>query len=149
MSDRDPPRYTPERPIAWILLFINFLMKCGVDIMPQASRMVGCGVIASADPDLRQKLARRMGLAQDSNDAALVGDIDEKEAAERAASVATSLPSRAAASHTSGLEAPAVEIRGMDSASVDGGAGDAGITYLRWHRPDQLPRERKKRCVAR
>jgi hypothetical protein len=33
MSDSDPPRYTPERPVAWILLFFHHMAR--IDIVPQ------------------------------------------------------------------------------------------------------------------
>ena len=111
MSDSDPPPYTPERPVAWILLFIHHMVKCGVcDIVPQdLSASTGGELISSADPHLRQKLARRMGFAQDPDDVALICAIDEKDEASKCAE-ATSMGVGASAasgdSRTSVLEKP-------------------------------------------
>ena len=111
MSDSDPPPYTPERPVAWILLFIHHMVKCGVcDIVPQdLSASTGGELISSADPHLRQKLARRMGFAQDPDDVALICAIDEKDEASACVEAASKKVGASAAaddSRTSVLEKP-------------------------------------------
>ena len=67
--DADPPRYEARHATSWLVLFITHVASCGAGAVVKNANEPGAEFIDVTDAHFRQKLAKRLGMAQHSADA--------------------------------------------------------------------------------
>ena len=67
--DADPPRYEARRATSWLVLFITHCASCGAGAVIKNANELGAEFVDATDAHFRQKLAKRLGMAQHSADA--------------------------------------------------------------------------------
>ena len=64
MTDVDPPSYDARRATSWLVLFMTHVASCGAGAVIKSSQEPGQSYIDYTDPEFRQKLATRLGMAR-------------------------------------------------------------------------------------
>ena len=78
----DPPRYDERNAMAWLVLFMTHVASNNAAAVTETAELSQGGVIfGHTDPNLRRKMAKRLGMAQHPTDAEVV----QKAVAEAAA----------------------------------------------------------------
>ena len=86
MTDVDPPRYEARHATSWLVLFMTHVASCGAGAVIKSSQEPGQSYIDSSDPEFRQKVATRLGMARHPDDVAAIRST--REATEKAAAEA-------------------------------------------------------------
>ena len=101
----DPPRYDERNAMAWLVLFMTHVASNNAAAVTETAELSQGGVIfGHTDPNLRRKMAKRLGMARHPTDAEVV----QKAVAEAAAALAEAGKQG---------EAPTSEHSGDDSSS--------------------------------
>ena len=64
MTDVEPPSYDARRATAGLVLFMTHVASCGAGAVIKNSQEPGQSYIDCTDPEFRQKLATRLGMAR-------------------------------------------------------------------------------------
>ena len=72
MTDVDPPRYEARHATSWLVLFMTHVASCGAGAVIKSSQESGPSYIDSSDPEFRQKVATRLGMARHPDDVAAI-----------------------------------------------------------------------------
>ena len=72
MTDVDPPSYDARRATSWLVLFMTHVASCGAGAVIKNSQEPGQSYIDCTDPEFRQKLAKRLGMARHRTDVAAI-----------------------------------------------------------------------------
>ena len=78
----DPPRYDERNAMAWLVCFMTYVASNNAAAVTETAELSRGGVIFDhTDPNLRRKMAKRLGMTQHPEDAEVVQEAVAKAAA--------------------------------------------------------------------